>query len=115
MKLAAIFALMGGVVMLASCGTQSGDDGVTAKKPPAAEEPVVQTERWDATDGLNDTCGTADFQKYLGKPVSDIPEADLPESARVLSPDTSATMDYVKGRLNILTTPSGKIIGFKCG
>lgn len=105
-----------GVLAIAACTVQApGEGGAGVPTPPSAsEDPIVKPE-WDAIDRTNDTCGMAAFQKYLGEPASSIPEAELPERARILAPGTMATMDYWEGRLNILTTPEGTIIGFKCG
>ena len=69
----------------------------------------------DPLDRVEDTCGLDALKPHLGKNALDIPPEIVPDTARIIGPDTNVTMDYVPTRLNILTNEDGVIIGLKCG
>lgn len=106
-------------VFASACMTPPADTPEPATTPPpttdrSAGERDVKTEQ-DLLGRVDDTCGLDAMKPYLGKQAVDIPANDLPEDARILSPNSSATMDYLAGRLNILTDEDGRVIGLNCG
>ena len=97
--------------------TETADAADPAPAPEAATEPVtgeVQPE-WDALDRVQDTCGMSAVRGFLGQLASDIPEDRLPPRVRILAPGDPATLDFVPGRLNILTDENGTALALKCG
>jgi hypothetical protein len=91
--------------------------------PEVAEPEVVETPEaevtvqpeMDAVDRVEDTCGLAGLEQFVGQNVLDIDGTLVPEGLRVVGPDTQVTMDYVPTRANMLTDDEGTVIGLKCG
>ncbi|KCZ92782.1 hypothetical protein HJO_07502 [Hyphomonas johnsonii MHS-2] len=124
--------LLGAVLMVSACTAADTSDDIPAAAPPVATEPAaapvtaqpeeapmaddreVKTEM-DALDRVNDTCGLDAFKPYLGKKAADIPPELVPDTARIVTPSSQVTMDYVASRVNILTKEDGTVIGLKCG
>ena len=79
----------------------------------ASDETV--TPEMDPLDQVADTCGMTDLESFIGQVASEIPEDELPESARIVAPDTQVTEDYRPMRLNVLTDEDGIILSMKCG
>lgn len=72
----------------------------------------------DATDAAEavalSTCKGDAFSDAIGKPVSDI-QAQLPDSTRVVGPDSLVTQDYRPTRLNVAIDADGLITRVSCG
>lgn len=113
--------LLASALIVSACSvfTPSGEEGET---PPAAETPAGDVEadktvtpEWDAIDRVEETCGMDMLKPHLGRNILDVPPEIVPDTARILKPDSHVTMDYVPTRLNILTDEDGRVIGLKCG
>ena len=118
MKLAGgLFTALVYATILGACGSQPGasNGGASGQVSETADGRAVTTERMDALDRMDDTCGMEPVKAYLGTQASDIPASDLPQQVRILTPTSQATLDYVPRRLNILTNEDGMVIGLKCG
>lgn len=106
------------LMMVAACSApvpvEPESDAAAPVADVSAPDSVVKPEM-DVLDRVEDTCGMAAFESYIGQPAASIPAADLPDRARIVGPDTQVTMDYVEGRLNVLTDEAGTVIGLKCG
>ncbi|RAN32086.1 I78 family peptidase inhibitor [Hyphomonas pacifica] len=128
MKIRAILLAVSAALLLAACGGENADpvaDAPQVEQPPveavegappedAASDETVSPQM-DPLDQVEDSCGMAALQAYIGQAASDIPEDELPEGARIVGPDTQVTMDYVPTRLNVLTDEDGLILSLKCG
>ncbi|KCZ48381.1 I78 family peptidase inhibitor [Hyphomonas pacifica] len=128
MKIRAILLAVSAALLLAACGGKNADpvaDAPQVEQPPveavegappedAASDETVSPQM-DPLDQVEDSCGMAALQAYIGQAASDIPEDELPEGARIVGPDTQVTMDYVPTRLNVLTDEDGLILSLKCG
>lgn len=92
-------------------------EDTTPDSEPLAESPQTGEVKpeMDPLDRVEDTCGLDALTPHVGKDVADIPPEIVPDTARIVGPDTNVTMDYVPTRLNILTDGEGTIIGLKCG
>ncbi|KCZ55667.1 hypothetical protein HY29_11110 [Hyphomonas beringensis] len=129
MKMRTFLLASSAALLLAACGGESSapaDDEVLVTEPPvvvtpdetpaedmASDESV--TPEMDPLDQVEDTCGMTDLESYIGQVASEIPEDELPESARIVAPDTQVTEDYRPTRLNVLTDEDGIILSMKCG
>lgn len=71
--------------------------------PPVASEPPSA-----------DTCGMANFQRFIGQPASAIDRSALPPRTRIIGPNDAVTMDYSEGRLNIMTNAQGVVTELRC-
>ena len=104
------------LMLVAACSapvpveTEGEAPGAGVSEPDSVAKPEM-----DVLDRVQDTCGMAAFESYIGQPAANIPAADLPDRARIVGPDTQVTMDYSEGRLNVLTDEAGTVIGLKCG
>jgi hypothetical protein len=93
------------VVMAAACTPP-------AETPAPTPEEVVAAMPQNADDATaQDTCGAAAFQGAIGSLAS---ELTLPESARVIGPDTIVTQDFVPERLNVITDAAGRVTELRC-
>ena len=112
--------LLAGIAFaISACAAPSAPDAPAEPEAAVVEAPEgagsdVKPEM-DGLDRVEDTCGLNAFKPFLGKTAADIPPELLPDTARIVGPDTNVTMDYVPTRVNILTNEDGTIIGMKCG
>ncbi|KCZ56802.1 I78 family peptidase inhibitor [Hyphomonas chukchiensis] len=116
------FALMAGACSAPAPETAPEAAAPEAAEPAPAETPDAATETDTAVqpemnpiDTMDDTCGMAALETYVGQQASAIPEAEMPENTRVVGPDDQVTMDYVPTRLNVLTDAEGVVLSLKCG
>lgn len=107
-------ASLAAAMLMSACMTPTSDTPEPAAPAQNEAERDLKTEQ-DVLDRVQDTCGLDAMKPFLGKQATTIPAAELPEDARILAPDSMATMDYLAGRLNILTNEDGMVIGLKCG
>ncbi|WP_430403710.1 I78 family peptidase inhibitor [Hyphomonas sp.] len=104
------------LMMVAACSAPVPVEPEAEAPSAGVSEPdSVAKPEMDVLDRVEDTCGMAAFESYIGQPAASIPAVDLPDRARIVGPDTQVTMDYVEGRLNVLTDEAGTVIGLKCG
>lgn len=94
-----------GVSILGLQGCMPGEDGGVTNSPSGSGNPTV-----DAAE-----CQADQFEGYLWKPAADLDGVALPIGARVLLPNSVATMDHVPSRLNINVGSSGRIERIYCG
>lgn len=67
-----------------------------------------------AAAAQEDSCGAAAFEPLLNQPLEQV-ESQLPETARILPPDSVMTQDMRPDRLNVNLDEDGVIIRFWCG
>ena len=93
---------------LSACGPTTAPPAET----PTAETPAMPTNAAEAT--AQDTCGAAAFQHLVGTPASAIDQATLPAGARIVTPTTMVTQDFVPTRLNVTTDTNGNVSSLNC-
>ena len=99
---------------LAACGQTSTPPADTpgAENAAPAAPPAPATTAAEAT--AQDLCGAAAFQHLVGAAASTIDQAALPSGARIVTPTTMVTQDFVPTRLNIITDASGNVSSLSC-
>lgn len=90
----------------AACSTGATPLGGT---PPANDPPQNAEEATQA-----DTCGMAAYQRFIGRPVSEIDRQGLPVGTRVITPEMAVTMDFRAERLNIMVGTDGRVGSLRC-
>ncbi|VVA49221.1 Peptidase inhibitor I78 family protein [Serratia ficaria] len=85
------------LLALSACGS-SPEKGATAQ----------------ATDA-DDTCGAAQYQSYVGKPMSSLEGLRIESQVRAIPYNSAVTMDFNLRRLNFLGDSDDKIIRVYCG
>lgn len=93
------------VLALGACMHHGVHNGHGAHAPP----PQNAAEASDA-----DTCGMAAYERYIGRPVSEIDRAALPPRTRIITPDMAVTMDFSAERLNIMVGTDGRVGSLRC-
>ncbi|CAI1501888.1 Peptidase inhibitor I78 family [Serratia quinivorans] len=68
-----------------------------------------------AADAENDTCGAAQYQNYVGKPMSALEGVQIESQVRAIPYNSAVTMDFNLRRLNFLGDSDDKIIRVYCG
>ncbi|MEE4410110.1 MULTISPECIES: I78 family peptidase inhibitor [unclassified Serratia (in: enterobacteria)] len=68
-----------------------------------------------AVDAENDTCGAAQYQSYVGKPMSALEGVQIESQVRAIPYNSAVTMDFNLRRLNFLGDSDDKIIRVYCG
>lgn len=68
-----------------------------------------------AVDAENDTCGAAQYQNYVGKPMSALEGVQIESQVRAIPYNSAVTMDFNLRRLNFLGDSDDKIIRVYCG
>lgn len=66
-------------------------------------------------DAENDTCGAAQYQNYVGKPMSALEGVQIESQVRAIPYNSAVTMDFNLRRLNFLGDSDDKIIRVYCG
>ncbi|MBU1287977.1 MAG: hypothetical protein KJ871_09660 [Alphaproteobacteria bacterium] len=114
--------ILGFALLAGACSAPAPEAAPEAAEPAPVETPDIATETDTAVqpemnplDGMEDSCGMAALESYIGMAASEIPEAEMPENTRVVGPDDQVTMDYVPTRLNVLTDAEGVVLSLKCG
>lgn len=95
--------------LAASACTQPAPPSDGQPESPAAAGPQTAEE---AT--AQDTCGASRFTGLIGTPASDIDQSTLPAGARIITPETMVTQDFVPSRLNIITGTDGRVSSLQC-
>ncbi|TDL78407.1 peptidase inhibitor I78 family protein [Palleronia sediminis] len=72
---------------------------------PAVDGPVV---------GTGDTCGAAAYSDDIGRPVATL-EVPQDRMVRRIGPNDAVTMDYLEGRLNLVSDDEGRLVRAWCG
>jgi len=100
------------IAALALLATAACSTGATpfGGPPPAANDPPQNAE--EATQA--DTCGMAAYQRFIGRPVSEIDRATLRAGTRVITPEMAVTMDFRAERLNIMVGTDGRVGSLRC-
>jgi hypothetical protein len=98
MKLLGKTLMLAGLFALAACNS-------TPEKTAAAGQAV------DA----DDTCGAAQYQSYVGKPLSALQGVQVPGQVRTIPYNSAVTMDFNMQRLNFLGDKDDKITRVYCG
>lgn len=62
-----------------------------------------------------ETCPAADFQSFVGQPISALDPDAVPALHRVIGPNTAVTMDYVEERMNIEHDTTRIVTRIYCG
>ena len=87
---------------------------VTALAALAACEPGV-----GGTEGsyrpVEDACGAAGLQMWVGQPLSSLAALPLDQPMRVLKPGQVMTLEYQENRLSVTTDDAGTITRLTCG
>ena len=99
---------------LAACGpttTPPADTSAAENAASAAPAPPATTAA-EAT--AQDLCGAAAFRHLVGTAASAIDRSTLPAGARIVTPTTMVTQDFVPTRLNITTDASGNVSSLSC-
>lgn len=114
--------ILGFALMAGACSAPAPESAPEVTEPAPVETPDAANESDTAVqpemnpiDTMDDTCGMAALETYVGQQASEIPEAEMPENTRVVGPDDQVTMDYVPTRLNVLTDAEGVVLSLKCG
>ncbi|HEJ9094739.1 I78 family peptidase inhibitor [Serratia odorifera] len=64
----------------------------------------------------DDTCGAAQYQNYVGKPLSSLDGVQIDaRQVRTIPYNAAVTMDFNLSRLNFLADQDDKIIRVYCG
>ena len=95
--------------MTAAACSQPGPPNAPDETPAASAGPQTAEE---AT--AQDTCGASRFQHLIGTPASEIDQSTLPEGARIITPETMVTQDFVPTRLNITAGTDGNVASLNC-
>jgi hypothetical protein len=66
-------------------------------------------------DADSDTCGAAQYQNYVGKPMSSLEGVRIESQVRAIPYNSAVTMDFNLRRLNFLGDSEDKIIRVYCG
>ncbi|HRO04431.1 MAG TPA: I78 family peptidase inhibitor [Terricaulis sp.] len=77
-----------------------------------ADAPAAPQNAGQASDA--DTCGMAAYERYIGRPASEIDRASLPARTRIITPEMAVTMDYRAERLNIMVGTDGRVGSLRC-
>ncbi|RPE03517.1 hypothetical protein BBB56_03230 [Candidatus Pantoea deserta] len=67
------------------------------------------------SDVENDTCGAAQYQNYVGKPLSAVNSLRFDTPVRAISWNSAVTMDFNLHRLNFLADKNDTISKVYCG
>lgn len=86
-----LICLLPAVATLAACQLET----------PAADAPAA--------------CPAAEFQSYVGQPISAIDPDSVPALHRVIGPNTAVTMDYIEQRMNIEHDATRIVTRIYCG
>lgn len=86
--------------------------GVAACTHHAGAAPSTPQNAEEATQA--DTCGMAAYERYIGRPVSEIDRTTLPARTRIITPDMAVTMDFSAERLNIMVGTDGRVGSLRC-
>ncbi|TVQ00172.1 MAG: hypothetical protein EA338_05830 [Roseinatronobacter sp.] len=62
-----------------------------------------------------ETCMAAEFQQYVGQPLSALDKDELLQPDRIIGPDTAVTMDFRPERLNVEHDDERVITRIYCG
>lgn len=73
------------------------------------------TEQANSQPAADDTCGAAQYQNYVGKPLSALDGVNIPQQVRTIPYNAAVTMDFNLNRLNFLADSEDKIIRVYCG
>lgn len=93
-------ALAGGVLAaVLAAGASAGGNETQVEGDPAA---ALQS------------CGGAPLLAAVGGPVAAV-QADLPEGARVIAPDSAVTRDFREERINLDVDAAGLVLRVWCG
>ncbi|MFI8416442.1 I78 family peptidase inhibitor [Serratia sp. NPDC078593] len=69
-----------------------------------------------AVDAASDSCGAAQYQNYVGKPLSSLQGVRIDaRQVRAIPYNAAVTMDFNMSRLNFLADRDDKIIQVYCG
>ncbi|MFS2222380.1 I78 family peptidase inhibitor [Pantoea sp. B65] len=98
MKLYAKILLPAAMFALSACNSPSSHN--------SAAQPV---------DTENDRCGAAQYQNYIGKPLSSLETVKFATPVRAIPHNGAVTMDFNLNRLNFQGDVSGKISRVYCG
>ena len=104
------FLMTACVLALAACGQTTAPP---TTETPAAETPVAAPAN-AAEATARDTCGAAAHQALIGTAASGIDLSTLPPGARIITPETMVTQDFVPTRLNITTGTDGNVASLNC-
>lgn len=67
------------------------------------------------TDVENDSCGAAQYQNFVGKPLSALDGVNIPHQVRTIPYSSAVTMDFNLQRLNFLGDSDDNIVRVYCG
>lgn len=84
-----------------------------AELPPLGAAEDVQDSEVRAP--ITGTCGMEDLQHYVGHPRVNVPHGAMPETYRVVGPNSVVTMDYRPDRLTIRVNESDVVESMACG
>ncbi|WP_025119720.1 MULTISPECIES: I78 family peptidase inhibitor [unclassified Serratia (in: enterobacteria)] len=73
------------------------------------------TEQANSQPAEDDTCGAAQYQNYVGKPLSALDGVTIPQQVRTIPYNSAVTMDFNLKRLNFLGDSEDKIVRVYCG
>lgn len=73
------------------------------------------SEQANAQPAEDDTCGAAQYQDYVGKPLSALDGVKIAQQVRTIPYLSAVTMDFNTQRLNFLGDSEDKIIRVYCG
>jgi len=68
-----------------------------------------------APDAASDTCGAAQYQSYVGKPINAASSLRLETPVRAIRWNSAVTMDFNLHRLNFLADKNDVITQVYCG
>ena len=64
---------------------------------------------------VEDACGAAGLQMWVGQPLSGLAALPLDQPMRVLKPGQIMTLEYQENRLSVTTDDAGTITRLTCG
>ncbi len=102
---------------LTGCGLtgrgQVAPPQTVAELPPLGAAEDVQDSEVRAP--ITGTCGMEDLQHYVGQPRLNVPHGAMPDTYRVVGPNSVVTMDFRPDRLTIRVNESDVVESMACG
>jgi len=103
---------------LAGCGLTTGGMPARQAAPVNALPPLGAAEDVDGGEvraPITGTCGMEDLQHFVGRPRVSVSRSAMPETYRVVGPNSVVTMDYRADRLTVRVDENDVVESLACG